>query len=733
VGGTGRGSEPDETWGGGAGRNEFTGTALGPVVQARNIEKVQFMAPKSVPAHVPRQLLPPPAHFTDRDLELTRLREYLDDRKTAGGTTLVVITGVGGIGKTSLALSLLHEVRERYPAGQLFADLGAFSLDEPVPPAEVLGRFLRSLGVQPEGVPIDFHERATLYRSLTDGRPVAVMLDNVASAAHARALLPGPGPNLVVVTSRRHISSLSLDGAWFVELPPLGNRAAAQLVERILGSARAGSESHAVRGLVGLCDGLPLAVCASAARLARRPQWSVDRMVRELASERRRLTALSAVDDVSVRAVFDVSYQTLEPGTAMFYRRIGLLPVADFGPEVAAAIADVDTDEAYDLLDRLVDANLLQEIGDRRFRFHDLVRLHARERSSEEGAEERRAALDRSVDWHLRAVVAADLLVMPERWRLGAYYEEPPPPPVSMDTSAAAIEWLEGELPNILTVLRFAADNELDEAGWQLCEALWGLFTFRKHYDAWIESHLIGLACAKRCSDPRAEARMHVQLGSAYRSLRRFDDALDNFNHALRLERSVGHRLGEGSALDQIGVVMLRLSRHSEAIKYFTDSRAIHEEVNVPRGVALMNFNIGQALGEAGRHVEAITHLETACRQFAAIPEPYHEARALTTLARIRIRAGRSADAVQPLRHASAALANLGASYDHAHVQLELANLYEARGDTSKTRMHLEHSLELFTAVGAPQGRQVRARLEALGFAPESPPAEQQEGETPLS
>jgi hypothetical protein len=170
---------------------------------------------------IPRQLLPAPANFTDRMGELATLRQLLDDLEAANSSKLVVLTGIGGIGKTSLALFWLHEIRNRFSAGQLYADLGGFSLDGPASPRVVLGGFLRSLGVAPEQMPDELSERAGLYRSLTDGKPIIVMLDNAASAAQVRVLLPGAGPNLVVVTTRRFIAGLTIDGARCVEVAPL--------------------------------------------------------------------------------------------------------------------------------------------------------------------------------------------------------------------------------------------------------------------------------------------------------------------------------------------------------------------------------------------------------------------------------------------------------------------------------------------------------------------------------
>jgi tetratricopeptide (TPR) repeat protein len=403
---------------------------------------------------------------------------------------------------------------------------------------------------------------------------------------------------------------------------------------------------------------------------------------------------------------------------------LGLWPATEFGPGVAGALAALEPDEANDLLDTLVEASLLEEIAERRFRFHDLVRLHARDQAEAEPAGERAAAVARGADWYLRAAVAADLVVLPARWRLGPYYRERPAPLVPLSEPADAIEWLEAELGNLLVVLRYAADHSMYDVGWQLCESLFGLFLFRKHYDAWLESHRIGVDCARACGDQRAQARMHSQLGGVYRSLRRYDEAIDEFNRALELERATGHRLGEGSALDQLGVAYLRLGRYDEAIDHFRRSLVIHDEVDEPRGVALMNLNIGHALSDSGRHADAIDHLEAADRQAAAIPEPYHQARALSLLGRTYIRLGQPGQAADPLGRALTILEGLDATYDQAIAHTYLADLAQRLGDDAKARDHLERALAIYGELNAPQASDVKARLDALTAGSLHPPGE---------
>lgn len=187
--------------------NDLSGSVSGPVVQARSIGSVAFHLPD--PARpVPLQLPNAPRCFATRDDELRTLRRW---RSESVGSPLLVVSGPAGVGKTSLALRWLHDMRDEHPDGQLFMELTTGS--EPMPPEEALGWFLRSLGVAPANIPVGRAQREALYRTLTADRRLAVLLDNALSAAQVRPLIPAGGTSVVVVTSRMRLSGLAMDGA----------------------------------------------------------------------------------------------------------------------------------------------------------------------------------------------------------------------------------------------------------------------------------------------------------------------------------------------------------------------------------------------------------------------------------------------------------------------------------------------------------------------------------------
>lgn len=694
----------------------MSGAVSGPAVQAGAIHGDVRITMAGQPGHpTPAQLPPAPAVFVDREAELTELDALLDRVGASPAPVLIVLSGLGGVGKSALALRWLHRVRDRFADGQLYADLRGNTAAEPTPVEQVLERFLRALGIAPGHVPAALDEQVALYRSATAGRRLIVMLDNAVSAAQVRSFLPSSGSSLVLVTTRYRLSGLVVDGARFVELPPLGRGAAVELLHRVLGPGRVGAEAEAADALVELCGRLPIAVCASAARLALRPRWSIRRLTRELGNARRRLAVLSSDADISIQAVFDVSYSALSAEEAHLYRLLGLHPGRTFGPGAAAAIAGVAEERAAELLDELAGANLLQEERQDHYRFHDLLRLHAHAKAVEvEPAEERLAAETRVARWFLRAAAAADLVVIPGRWHLGPVYAAVRAESPAFDGPAAALDWLEEELPNLRAVLRLAYERGLYDVTWELCEALGGLFYFRKHYTDWLDTHRIGIAAARELGHALAESRLSMALAYAYRDLRRFAEAAELYRHALALERVNGHAVGEAAALSGLGSTCLGLGRPDEAIGYFERARAIHQRLGRRRGVTRMLHRLGEAYREAGRFAAAADAFSRAAEVFAELGEPMERARALAALGRTLLRAGRPDAAIAPLRRARDMAGELGARHVEADARTHLADALAATGDPAAAREHLTRALEIFTGLASPQADQVRERLASL-------------------
>lgn len=391
------------------------------------------------PPPVPAQLPPDIADFAGRAETVAHLASAL--RGAADGQAPVVATlnGLGGVGKTALAVHVAHSVRAHFPDGQLYVDLQGTS-PTPADSNAVLTHFLRALGVAEGAVPDGVEQKAALYRSLIADRGVLVLLDNARDSAQVRPLLPGaPGCGVLVTTRGR---TLALPGAHRVDVEVMDEGEALGLLGAIVGTERMAAEPNAARELVAACGGLPLAVRIAATRLASRPGRSMADFVARLRDERR-LDELR-VGDLGVEQTFRADYEAFGPDLAQAFRALALCGLPTFCRGTAAAVLDTTEAEAEAAVEALVDAGLVELYGDDHYRFHDLVGLFARrlgERYDSPG--EREAAQHRFLDYLLASVRSAARLIRTHGVPLDqlCHPDSPGRMPADADT---AREWLHG-------------------------------------------------------------------------------------------------------------------------------------------------------------------------------------------------------------------------------------------------------------------------------------------------
>jgi tetratricopeptide (TPR) repeat protein len=682
------------------------GTA-GVVVQAGVISgDVWIGGPRtSEPVRVPRQLPPAPSHFTSRAEEFALL-DQVAGAENDGQPAVAVLVGPGGVGKTALAVTWGGRHADDYPDGQLYVDMRGFSPEAAVVPEEILGAFLRGLGVEPEHVPVELAEQVSLFRTVTAGKRLLVVVDNALSAAQVRPLIPASVGCTVVVASRLRLDGLVSEGARFVDVAPLSHSHSVELVARTVGRSRVAGELDAVAELASLCGRLPIALRVAASRLASRPRWQVARVVAELSDERRRLSRLSVEGGTPVTAMFDWSYQALPKAAASLYRLLSEFPGATFGVDVAVAATGQAEQETADGLQVLADASLLEEIDDR-YRFHDLVRLHGRAQPDDDRVE----VVPRVATWFLHSMTRANMVAIPIRWRVSSVCDQYRDAPDLFASGREAIDWLDAQLPNALAVLEEASAQRHDELAWQLCEALWELFLHRKHFSEWLRSHEIGILAAQRCGNGVAEARLRCQLGRAYLDLGRFEAAEQECRQALELARAAGSRHNESVALDQLGTAAQGRGDFDAAVSFYSGSLAIEQELGIDRGVAQRHRRIGEALLAIGRDPEATRHLERACAMFGALRDEKDEAKVMVGLARLEARGGDVRSALLRLDRARAVLARSGSAVYEADVLVGFADVVECDDDRTAARRYLVEALKLYQQVGGPQVARIRARL----------------------
>ncbi|MFE7762347.1 BTAD domain-containing putative transcriptional regulator [Streptomyces sp. NPDC057438] len=584
----------------------------------------------STPPVVPALLPYDAAFFTGRADHLARLDALLpaSGEAPAGGSGVCALTGAGGAGKTALAVHWAHRVRDRFPDGQLFVDLRGHSPEGPVRPVEALTRFLLALGVAAEAVPGTPETAADLYRTLAAKRRLLVVLDNAVDAEQVRPLLPGGPGCLVLVTSRDRLAGLAArDGARRIGVDVLSPAESRLLLHRTLGAERVDADPRAAAELAHACGHLPLALRIAAANLDHTPWRTLEEQAAEL-RDGDRLSALSVTGDATtaVRGAFDLSYHALDAPARRMFRLLALVPGAETGLDAAAVVAGLAPAEAAALLERLTAAHMLREHRAGRYRRHDLVALYAAERLRlEETAADRRAASEALYHWLLTATGHCARLLYPGQPPLpptvadgddkgdGGVGHGDAVPPLRIPDAAAAIRWLDDELPNLAAAVQQAA-AERHPASWRLADALRGHSWTRKTAVDWAALGRAALDAARAADEPVAQAAMHNLLGAAELHQSLPYAAIPHFEQTLALSETGGWPEGTAVALTNLASVNWLVGRLTRAAEYLERATEIDRRNGMPDGHPVVLLTLGITLRDLGRLTESLDRLRGAER-----------------------------------------------------------------------------------------------------------------------
>ncbi|WP_372504497.1 AfsR/SARP family transcriptional regulator [Streptomyces murinus] len=571
----------------------------------------------------PAQLPPPPAHFTGRTSVHRTLRHALTE-PPAPGPAVAVVSGMAGVGKSALALQVAHELRERFPDGQLYVNLhGATPGMPPLAPVRALATLLRDLGVEPRNVPEHPDAAAALLRSLLAPARILLVLDDAAYAAQVRPLLPaGPGC-AVIVTSRSPLTTL--DGARRFPLTPLTGEDSAALLRAL--SGRPGLDAgHA---LVELTGGLPLALRVVAARLVARRALTPDVLASQLAATGGRLRQLE-YDDLSVRRSLAVAHDALaaaereaDRDAALVLRRVGALDLPTYGAPLLARLTGIDARRAEAALDRLVDVALLEETAYGRYTPHDLVREFARELAEGEGqfrttadpCPDDRAPVRTRNDVHPDLVALRWYAAVAER-ALVAIVEPgldlddrlrptPAQPPEhaadvaglrSFESAGQAFAWGETELENVVALVARNADAEDPRRLAHLSVLTRLLFPYVQRSGRVAEMEVLGraaLGAAGRLDDEEARAYALGDLAGLHFLTGRHKDALALTDRCLESWRRLGVAGRIRRCLNNRGLLLEGLGRFAESEEALRQSLSYARLLNDPVGEAVTHSHLG--------------------------------------------------------------------------------------------------------------------------------------------
>lgn len=610
-------------------------------------------SPAPVPLAAPCTLPPSLSDFTGRDRELTELLGHVRSGSRLGGqcARVVAIDGMGGVGKTSLAVRAAHLLAEQFSDGQLAIDLRGFTPGEvPVPPSAALDTLLRALGTPGDWIPDDLEGRTGMWRSLIADRRMLLLLDNAANAEQIRPLLPYTSGCLVLTTSRARL--VDLDGAEWVSIGLLAPEESATLVAESLSPERVSAEPEAAAELAELCGHLPLALRIATARLRNRPRWTIRYLVERLRDQTRRLDELQS-GERSVAATLRLSYLAMTEGHRTAFRVLGQHPGAMFDVHSAAALLGSDAQDAEDILETLLDVHLVQQPDIGLYTFHDLVRSFAQDLGeSAVEQEDQAAAVERLLTYYLTTTDAACEVLFPGRTPrpsgLAPYQGERP---VLQDPDQATA-WFAREHSGLLAAAALAERRGHDRHVVALTRNLNFLLHARGQFDAlWDLGHL-AVSAARRLGDAALLCVALSNLGSACWKLGRFEEGLRIAVEGRDTAKLLGDRYTEAHGESTIGLLLSELGRYREALPLLERAITLAGELGVPRTEAESLTTLSTLYERWGRYPEAAVAARRAIEASRGIGYRGNEIMALTDMAFAHVGIGEYVPAHDMLKRA---------------------------------------------------------------------------------
>ncbi|MEU1804758.1 BTAD domain-containing putative transcriptional regulator [Streptomyces sp. NPDC019937] len=641
----------------------------------------------------PAQLPAGPADFTGRASAVNTLRARL---LNAQGTVMAVfaVRGLGGVGKTALAVHVAHVVREHFPDGQLFVDLLGQS-SRTADPTAVLGVFLRALGIPSSDLPEGLHERAALYRSTLANRRVLVVLDNAHDTRQVRPLLPGAPGCATLITSRT--SMVGLDGVHLIDLDTMDPSEALALFTRIIGEERAATEPDSCREAVAACGYLPLAIRIAAARLASRPNWSVTMLTSRLADTQHRLQELRA-GDLEVQTSFEFGYAQLEPAQARAFRLLALTYGPDISLAAAAATLDMDTRETEHLLEALVDTSLLNSTVPGRYRYHDLVRLYGRACADrDELKESRTAARSRLLDFYLASAAHAYAMGRPKdrlvdhlapTHHLGQHFPD----------VGTALDWLFTEADCLLACAQQAAESSDKSA---VCRAADLLLVTRDLAESGARSSQYVTAAqsvqkaAHIAGDTRAKSRAHLTLALLFPHAMGQEQADNEASLASDLATTIGDLTAACHASNMRGVIAIYQRRFEDAEGYFRDALHGFQTDGNLSGVASALCNLSRVRAATGHAESAIELATRGFNLWSSLGSVWRVGNARFALGIALHQAERHAEALHEFLEALAIFRDNRQRLWEGSTHARLAEVYLASDRPTEAAAHAEQALSM--------------------------------------
>lgn len=641
------------------------------------------------------------ADFTGRQEEIRRLTTAPPAEDDRTSPHILLIDGMGGSGKTALAVHAAHRLADTYPDGQLYLDLRGFTPgEEPLSTGTALGVLLRAMGVPGRAVPEDLLSRVALWRVTSARRRLLLVLDNAVDGAQVRPLLPTSPGSLVLITSRVRLPEL--EGAEGLSLGLLTEEDSVEMVRRILGADRVAAEPDATAHLVRLCGRLPLALRVSAARLRKRPHWSLHHLTERLGDDSRIMGELES-GDRSVATALRMSYDAMRPEHRAHFRLLSLHPGADFAVPAAAALLDTDPHNAERTLEHLLDVHLLQEFEWGRYSFHDLVHSFARTLPADDAAQ-RFAAVRRLAERTVADLERACDALFPGRVRYGCA------PVTDVAYAAPALrpqeaqQWFAQEWRNVIAVVHLADQHGLHRHAAWLSRGIGFHLHAQNHFSDFERTARLAVDSARKEGDPELLCVSLINQAVAQWQRDLFREGIASSEEALEIASGLGDPRTEAACLSRLGVLCTSVGRLTDAVGYLEGAGDAHRALGSAREEAQALANLCFARERLGRLSEAVEAGERAASLAHRTGDAGIEVTALANLALALLGLERIEDAAGCLERARALCEPLRSP---ALTSLVLSNLAEAELAAGRADTAHEHAV---AALDLARGHGSRAR-----------------------
>lgn len=609
----------------------------------------------SPPQYLPRDI----PDFVGREDPLQRLDEIMRPRAGTASTSIAVLDGPPGVGKSTLAVRWAHRTATWFPDGQLYLNLNGFADTPRVEPAAAIERLLEQLDF-PRGRTTTNEARSAKLRSLLAGRKVLVVLDDASGTEHVRPLIEAL-PCAVLITSRQRLTGLIRQGAGILPVEPLNYPESRGLLVRRLGTERAHAEPAALSELTTMCGGITLELLLVAEHVGCRPRVRLAEFVEEL-REGHALLDLGDNEDNpggSARATFSMSYQALDPDQQRLFRLLGIHPGPDISMDATAALMGMDRAWVKRRLDALVDAHLLPHPEERRYRMHDLLRRFAAAvAAQDEYRDERLAAEARILSYYHYGAHNADTKLYPHRVGLPTLPMAADITPPQFHDDRSALKWLEWERENINAAIRLAHSRQLN----------------------------------------KYVTIMSSSAGETYQRMGYFEDVMFTLNIAVQLAKDNGDVLDHAYSLQNMGFTLLNLRDLSSAESCLRQAEILFRSIGFEPGIGAATLNLARISVARGDYSTGIRGYHAALAILRATDAP--EAQWLVVTAQHRAatayRLVRDMDAAIVASTEAAQLArSIGDDRGLAFSLAEMAEIYFASHDLTAARGYCTKSMAL--------------------------------------